>query len=72
MTYSEMESLCIAAHLDRQHWVTLTLPKNFKGGAGWPRGELMSVNAAGERNYRFDPLKLLAWMRRDWIDGAAS
>jgi len=31
---------------------------------GFPRGELMCVNSAGQKVYHFDPIKLLEWYRR--------
>ena len=66
MNTKELEKICIEAYLSRAPGVTLTLPK--KGPAlGLPRGELLSVNAAGERNYRYDPLKLLAWIRANEV-----
>lgn len=60
-----LERLCIEAYLARSPGVTLTLPKKVKGQSScFPRGELLSVNAQGERNYRYDPLKLMAWLRQ--------
>ena len=29
-------------------------------------GELLSVNLTGDRNYSFDPLKVLMWLRKEW------
>jgi len=43
--------------------VSVNLVMDKKPG-GFPRGELMCVNAAGHKVYMFDPLKLLAWYRR--------
>jgi len=62
MTPHELESNCIAAHLAGLDRITLTLPKGEKY-PGFPRGELLSVNPAGDRNYSFDPLKILMWLR---------
>ena len=31
---------------------------------GFPRGELLSINQAGDRNASFDPVKVLAWMQK--------
>ena len=62
MTPLEMETLCLAA-MDRcQDAVTLTLPSSFKRPPGFPRGSLLSVNAAGEKNFTFDPWRLLLWV----------
>ena len=43
--------------------LTLHLPAGEKWPQGWPRGELLSVTERG-RNYSFNPLKVLAFMRR--------
>lgn len=65
MTASELAALaaqCIAAGQSR---VTLTLPKGWVSPKGFPRGELLSVNRAGERNVSFVALRLMAWMERE-------
>lgn len=44
--------------------LTLTLPAGQRRPAGFPRGELLSVNQAGDRNVSFDPVKVLAWLQK--------
>lgn len=63
MTTDELERLCIQAYLNRQATLTLTLLPGVKRAPGFPRGELLSVNPQGGRNYAFDPLKVMAWIR---------
>lgn len=63
MSPNELETACITAHLGGQDHVTLTFPKGAKIPKGFPRRELLSVNPAGDRNYSFDPLKVLMWLR---------
>ena len=64
MTPNELEATCIAVHLSGLERMILTLPAGTKQ-KGFPRGELLSVNAAGDKNYSFDPLKLLIWIRKE-------
>ena len=66
MTVNELESLCILAYLNRKDRVTLTFPRGVKQIAGFPRGELLSVNSDGCRNYSFDVLKMLGWLKSKW------
>lgn len=42
--------------------MTLVLPKCFKRPPKFPRGELICENIGGDRVYRFDPMRLLAWL----------
>ena len=48
-----------------QSRMTLTLPPKWKPPRGFPRGELLSVNAAGERNVSLDAMRVLAWCERN-------
>ena len=66
MTPEELERACIAVHLAGGDRITLTFPPTGKRHASFPRGELLSVNAQGLRNYSVDPLKVLAWLRSQW------
>ncbi len=43
------------------HDIHLTI--DGKKPKGFPRGELLSIGSDGSRNYAFDPLKVLAWIR---------
>jgi hypothetical protein len=65
-TAEQIESACIAAHLARQRTMTLSIAAGQKRPAGFPRGEFLSVNAAGVKNYAVDPLKMLVWLRERW------
>lgn len=56
-------SLCASAVLADQPTVTITV--DGKRPPGLPRGELLSVGANGARNYAVDPIKLLAWLRKN-------
>lgn len=47
--------------------MTLTLPPGWKRPPGFPRGELLSVNAKGERNVR-----VLAHRMLEWLAGVAA
>lgn len=42
--------------------MSLVMPKCWKRPRGFPRGELLCVNAEGERVYSFDPVRILAWL----------
>jgi hypothetical protein len=43
--------------------ITLSLPKGERWPAGFPRGELLSVNLQGVRNVSFNPVRVLAWVQ---------
>jgi len=62
MTPLELEALCLATSEQGLDTVTLTLPVGFRRPPGFPRGALLSVNAAGEKNFAFDPWRLLVWL----------
>jgi hypothetical protein len=62
MSPEELEILCIEAVRRRQRTITLTLPADYYHPVGFPHGELLSVNAKGEKNTAFDPLQLLGWL----------
>jgi hypothetical protein len=67
MTLEELERVCIGAHVARQRRLTISIAAGAKWSLGFPRGELLSVNAAaGVRNYSVDPLKVLMWLREGW------
>lgn len=53
-------ALCIMAGSN----ITLSLQPGAKWPAGFPRGELLSVNQAGVTNASFDPLKVLGWVQK--------
>lgn len=42
--------------------LSITVAKSWRRPPGFPRIELLSVNAAGERNYRVSVARLLAWI----------
>lgn len=42
--------------------MVLTLPKGKKRPPKFPRGELLCENFEGSRTYRFDPLRVVAWL----------
>jgi hypothetical protein len=42
--------------------MTLTLPKGKKRPPKFPRGELLCENFEGSRTYRFDPVRVVAWL----------
>lgn len=42
--------------------MTLVLPRGFKRPPKFPRGELLCQNHDGRNVYRFDPIKILAWL----------
>jgi hypothetical protein len=69
MTPKELEDACLTTHMAGLDRMTLTLPAGEKY-KGFPRGELLSVNPAGGRNYSFDPLKVLIWLREKQRGGA--
>ena len=62
MTPFEMELLCTQAIRLECRRVTLTFDAQAVMTPDFPRGELLSVNAAGERNYAFAPHALLGWL----------
>lgn len=66
MTVNELESMCILAYLERRDSITLTFPAGVKQIKGFPRGELLSINPQGLRNYSFDVLKMLVWLKSKW------
>jgi len=43
--------------------ITLSLPYGDRWPAGFPRGELLSVNSHGARNVSFNPVRVLAWVQ---------
>lgn len=61
----EAEKLCAAAVAAILHGtdITLNLPTGEKWPKGWPRGELLSVNATGQ-NRSFDPATVLAHVQK--------
>ena len=62
MTPAEMGAICTHALVAGLRTVTLSLPSGVKWPKGFPRGELLSINPAGLRNYAVDPVKVLAWL----------
>lgn len=42
--------------------MTITVTKHWHRPPGFPRIELLSVNPAGQRNYRVNVTRLLAWL----------
>lgn len=66
MTATELEHLCIKAYLARQDGITLSFPAGAKPIKGFPRGELLSVNPQGVKNYSFDVIKMFSWLRSKW------
>lgn len=44
-------------------YMTLSLPEGGKWPAGFPRGELLSVNMHGTKNASFNPVRVLAWVQ---------
>lgn len=42
--------------------LTITVAKPWRRPPGFPRIELLSVNPAGERNYRVNVARLMAWI----------
>ena len=42
--------------------MTITEPKGWKAPAGFPRRELLSVNAKGERNVRVLAHRVIEWL----------
>lgn len=56
MTPEELERACIAVHLAGGDRITLSTPAKHKRPIGFPRGELLSVNAQRVRNYSVDPI----------------
>lgn len=38
------------------------VPVPFKRPPGFPRGELLCENSEGRRVYRYNPLRILAWL----------
>jgi hypothetical protein len=63
MNVPELVASCAGAVLAGTT-VTLSLPKGEKWPPGFPRGELLSVNAEGLRNVAFDPVRVLAWVQQ--------
>jgi hypothetical protein len=50
------------AHAVISGQATVTLSVRGTRPPGFPRGELLSVGASGEKNYAVDPVKALAWV----------
>lgn len=64
MNVPELVAACAGAVLAGTT-VTLSLPAGtLRWPQGFPRGELLSVNAEGLRNVAFDPVKVLAWVQQ--------
>ena len=63
MTPAEMTAVCSHALRAGLPTITLSLQSGIKWPKGFPRGELMSVNPTGMRNYAVEPAKVLAWLR---------
>lgn len=63
MTVPELCLLCATAVMHGQG-LTLTLPSGARWPAGFPRGELLSINKQGDKNVSFDPIRILAWMQK--------
>ena len=61
MNPQEMLADATGAIAQGTHMV-LTLPKGAKRPPKFPRGELLCENFEGSRTYRFDPLRVVAWL----------
>ena len=62
MNVQELCFECAKAVIEGRH-MTLTLPKGRRWPAGFPRGELLSVNLHGDKNASFNPVRVLAWVQ---------
>ena len=60
--YLGLVGLCLSAVL--AGCATVTISATGKRPPGFPRGELLSVNAAGVHNYAVCPIKVLAWIHK--------
>lgn len=47
--------------------MTITLPPGWRRPAGFPRCELLSVNAAGDRNVRVMAHRVIEWLGKQGI-----
>ena len=63
MNLSKLKGSCLGVILRNQWYVSLAVPKGVLLPRGFPRGELLSINAEGIRNLRFDALRVLSWVR---------
>ena len=59
---NELAAAALRALLDGTS-VTLTVLDGKHPARGWPRGELMCVNAHG-RSYSYDPIKVLKYLQK--------
>lgn len=62
LTPAELATGCVNALLQGTN-ITFSMPRKEKWPPGFPRGELLSVNAEVE-NRSFDPLKILAHIQQ--------
>jgi len=61
MTPEQMAADAMAA-LQAGTGMTLVLRRGFKRPPKFPRGVLLCENHDGSRVYRFDPVRVLAWL----------
>lgn len=62
MTPGELRDLAYAVISAGGRGMTITLPHGWRRPAGFPRCELLSVNAAGERNVRVLAHRVIEWL----------
>lgn len=48
--------------IDGGYRVTMVTPKGFKPPKGFPRGELLCINADGDSVKQYDPVKVMRWL----------
>jgi hypothetical protein len=64
MTLGELMAAAAAAKMAGTD-LTLTMPPHWKRPRRFPRIELLSINAAGEKNYSVKPQRILEWLSRE-------
>lgn len=64
MTIDELRVHACAVIAAGGRGMTLTVPPGWKRPPGFPRCELLSVNAQGERNVRVLAHRVIEWLAR--------
>lgn len=67
MTPAELLAHAYAAIAVGGRGMTITLPPGWRRPAGFPRCELLSVNAAGDRNVRVMAHRVIEWLGKQGI-----
>lgn len=67
MTVDELRTHAYAVIAAGGRGMTITLPPGWRRPLGFPRCELLSVNAAGDRNVRVLAHRMIDWLNKQGL-----